>query len=131
MTDDIPRGFVPLIPTHRAASSSSSKKFIFTVPTGHEHEFSGFNSVVSKFDLGPEKYHTDIFIEYERTFGRSYAANDKQHHAEVGDNAMSHEYRAIALKAVPLMLNATEDEAKEIIEEIREFRRKHPEVYEG
>jgi hypothetical protein len=129
MVNDVPDGFEPLIPTYQEAPGSFGKRFVFTVSPGHEGEFGGMSVIVSMFDLGSEPHHSDLFVEYESTFGNSTANSDNRPPSLSGDSPMAKEYRAIAPRAVELMQTATKEQAATMTQELQDFRRRHPELY--
>lgn len=103
----------------------SSRRKIFVNAEGQH--------VVSQFDLGAELHHIDIFIEYERTFGRGKAsdathgplppmANDRQR--EVKDA-----YEVISSRARAMMLSASKEQAKDYIQELAQFRSDFNDLY--
>lgn len=96
--------------------------------------------VVPQFQIGPESYQRDLFIEYERSFGRGIA-KDITHgivplplgaHQMIsglyGENPIE-EYRAISGKAIGLMARGSQEDVGSMIQEIRKYRAKHSGLY--
>lgn len=96
-----------------------------------------------EFPIGEEEYHRNLFIEYERTFGRGNAKDtthsygypkyipgtdsEKDFFERYGDGVIE-EYRELQ-NAIPLMKFGTKEQCEEAIAKIREYRRKHSGLY--
>ncbi len=93
--------------------------------------------VKSEWPLGPQSFHKDLFIEYERTFGRGLAkdithglgfsstpANLKGH-----VDKLQKEYEEIAININSISFSGYEQDVKEEIQKIREYRAKYPDLY--
>ena len=98
-----------------------------------------------EFSVGPEEYHRNLFIEYERTFGRGLAKDlshgplgfpsymddpdfEKKFNEEYGQN-LKEEYRELSSKSVGYMCNGSKKVCENTIKELKEYRRKHPKMY--
>lgn len=98
--------------------------------------------VVPEFRVGPEEYHRQLFIEYERTFGRGKAKyithgngayvpgteSEKQFNERYGKGVLE-EYSKLT-GVVPLMNIGNEEQCHEAIEELKDYRRRHPGLYD-
>lgn len=113
-------GWLPLRATGQKPMGvpDDSKRQVFLTPEGQE--------VTSQFDIGPASHHQQVFIEYERTFGRGKAKEET--HKE-GQSLIRTEYRALASFATYMMLASTNEEAVAYIERLATFRSNHPELY--
>lgn len=93
--------------------------------------------VRSQWPLGPEPYHRDLFVEYERTFGRGLAKAASHGLAyapipqELKDQAkqIQDDYWPLASQVKRLSLTGTAEQIKEEIQKIRRYRAKYPALY--
>lgn len=92
--------------------------------------------VKAEWALGPEKFHKDLFIEYERTFGRGLA-KAITHGIELpmsssikqNLNKLQKEYAKLASNITRISFSGTEQEVRDEIQKIREYRAKYPDLY--
>lgn len=91
-----------------------------------------------EWPIGPKSYHRELFIEYERTFGRGMA-KDISHDLGFSKipfslksqiNILQQEYRDIAGRIGYLSFSGSEEDVKREIQKIKEYRSKFPELYE-
>lgn len=94
-----------------------------------------------QFPVGKEEYHRNLFIEYERTFGRGNAKyvthgggpyikgtdSETRFNERYGEGAIE-EYHDLQ-NVIPLMNFGTREKCEEAIEKIKEYRRKHLALY--
>ncbi|GEM_PF-2124532 len=94
------------------------------------------------FIIGPSVCHKELFIEYERTFGRG-TARDVTHSPRIGPHVLNtqillpygghnilDDYDAIRRSISEVTSRGTEEEARNLIVKIKEFRRKYPKLYD-
>ena len=93
------------------------------------------------FPVGPERWQIDLFIEYERTFGRGKAfeithgiteeSQDPEIVKRYGGDSMIYDFQELAF-LVPNAVALTENKssAKGLTRRLREFRKKYPQLYE-
>jgi len=98
--------------------------------------------VSPEFDIGPEEYHRKLFIEYERTFGRGEAKHlthgganylpgtdsEERFNKKYGPNLVE-EYQKFASQIRGLLFNGEKEKCDNMMKELGEFRRKHPNLY--
>ncbi len=94
---------------------------------------------IPDFPIGMEQHHIDLFVEYERTFGRggaNYYTHVDMNMAQVlkleknyGQGFRS-AYRTLAKKTAPIVLNGNKEQTDQLIEELRDYRKKYPKLYE-
>jgi len=93
--------------------------------------------LVPNISVGPEPYHLDLFVEYERTFGRGnakYATHDfeiydqpnaiKKYGEGFGD-----EYKALSSEYSEVIARNSEQDTRTLVEKIKEYRRRHQGLY--
>lgn len=86
------------------------------------------------FSIGPEEYHRELFIEYERSFGRGKAKDVT--HAQLGSvfpvayKEAIKAYQPISSKAPSLMNMGSREQVQRAIQEIKDFRRKFYWLYD-
>ncbi|HEY4498842.1 MAG TPA: hypothetical protein VJH94_02130 [Candidatus Paceibacterota bacterium] len=89
--------------------------------------------LIPDFEIGPEHHHIDLFVEYERTFGRG-KAYDITH----VDNRNVHprllvariHYHQLAYAAPTVIKGGTKAECENLIARIREYRDKYPDLFD-
>ena len=86
------------------------------------------------FSVGKEEHHRELFVEYERSFGRGNAFDVT--HAHLGTFGLSSEkkeaiaeYQVFASQAPPLIHGGSKEQVVEIIQRIKDFRGKFPWLY--
>ncbi len=92
--------------------------------------------LIPDFGIGPEEHQKRVFVEYERTFGRGLAFDithrsfvDPRVYLKYGGFDLVNDYLKIANNIRPIALNGTKDEADEVINKIKDFRRKYSALY--
>ncbi len=96
------------------------------------------------FEVGSERHQIDLFIEYERSFGRGRAF-EATHKPRVGNidpriakefygsienyHSIPRDWDKIRFRIAEIVKSGTPEEARELIKKIREFRRKYPTLY--
>ena len=91
--------------------------------------------IIPNIRVGPEQHHRELFVWYERAFGRGRAGY-LTHFAEGNPKARSligprfaEDYYAIASKAAAPMAGGTKQRAEEVVEAIKEYVKKYPLLY--
>lgn len=100
--------------------------------------------VKPQFEVGSQEYQRNLFIEYERTFGRGRAfdlthdlggANyvpgtdsEKKFHEKYGSN-LKEEYQEFSGRIRSFLSRGTKEDCEEMINELSEFRKRHPGLY--
>lgn len=94
------------------------------------------------FPIGPEPYHKELFVEYERSFGRgiaNYITHSPRFGPKVlhssrlypyGGHQLLDDYDECRRVIAQTTLSGNENEVRALIEKIREFRRKYPKLYD-
>lgn len=115
-----PKGHPPLVFVERD---------LFRTPKG--------DVVKSEWPIGSESYHRELFIEYERTFGRGMA-KDITHglgfipipsDLKPKIKMLQKEYWEMAGRIRNLSLSGSEEIVRQEIQKIKEYRSKFPELY--
>jgi hypothetical protein len=98
-----------------------------------------YEEVVPDVNIGPKKWHEDLFIEYELTFGRGMAYDVTHGFATPSTTPLEIKKRSeieddyTRIKdsfAYPSTVSSgSEEDANRIIKELQDFRRKYPELY--
>ncbi len=87
--------------------------------------------------IGPEDHHIKVFVEYERSFGRGQAKYithsselyDQPNMVELYGEGFGEEYRQLA-EDYGAAAYGTPQLAEEYINRVKEYRLKHPRLYE-
>jgi len=96
------------------------------------------------FPVGSERWQIDLFIEYERTFGRGKAfeithsplrpALDprilKKFYNGIDPSEIQFEWKRIVAQMKRIVVSGTESETKELVEKIKDFRKKYLFLYD-
>jgi hypothetical protein len=88
------------------------------------------------FPVGSEQHQLDLLAEYIGTFGRGLAMSITHGHGDQTLNAeriygkgVVSEYQRIANKLLPVLNHGTEEQTDAFIEELRQYRKKFPKLY--
>lgn len=116
-----PKGHTPLV---------FAENNLFRTPKG--------DLVRPEWPIGSESYQRELFIEYERTFGRGMA-KDISHGLGFSKipsslksqiDVLQQEYINIAARIGYLSFSGSEEDVRQEIQKIKEYRAKYPELYE-
>jgi hypothetical protein len=87
----------------------------------------------TNFAVGPQDSQKQVFIEYERTFGRgiAFSVTHGLSDAPVGvDSRQARlDYRDLINIAQKAMQNGTEEDCEQAISDLRQYRSRYPELY--
>jgi len=92
--------------------------------------------VVPNVMVGPERHHAELFIWYERAFGRGMAGNlihfppsaCTHIRKKIGPNYVE-DYHSLSSHAAPVMQNGSKKQAEKMIAAIKDFVLKYPCLY--
>jgi len=96
-----------------------------------------------EFNIGPKKYQRDLFIEYERTFGRGQSKflthggaifviaetnSEKEFNKNYGENLVK-EYKEFSDSISNLLYRGDQNTCEDTINKLKQYRRNHSELY--
>lgn len=87
--------------------------------------------LIPDFEIGPNQWNINLFVEYERTFGRGMARAITHH--PISSHMYGNErndYFELAGKIGLAINNGTEIECRDFIENLREYRNKYPKLFD-
>lgn len=92
--------------------------------------------IIPNVNVGPEQHHRELFLWYERAFGRGWAGiwthepmlASPETRQQIGLN-FSNDYRAVSSVAAPAMASGSKERVEEAIEAIKGYVRKYPNLY--
>lgn len=80
--------------------------------------------LIPHFKIGPQQYHVDLFVEYERTFGRGKAFAVTHNPISGGIYADARkEHQELAGLMASTVSRGTEEECQAFIERIKDYRK--------
>ncbi len=92
--------------------------------------------IIPNFKVGPEEHHRELFVWYERAFGRGMAGclthippTNLKIRSRIGSGFVE-DYRLISCRAASAMADGTRQKTEDVIAAIKKFVKKYPDLYQ-